>query len=337
ARQSAIKGGVPYSIPAYSLNIICGSGMKAVMSAYQIIKSKEADLILAGGTESMSQTPLLINSNVRVGLKMGDIVSKDHMILDALTDAFHGIHMGITAENIVAKYNISREEQDKFAISSQEKAILAINQGKFKNEIVPIEIKNRKGTIIIDTDEYPNRETSLQKLSQLRPAFKKDGSVTAGNSSGINDGAAILLVASEKALKKYNLTPLVEIVGVGQDGVDPLVMGLGPIPAIQNVLQKTNLDLKEINLLELNEAFAGQALGVMKELSIINSVDFEWFNGKTNVNGGAIALGHPVGASGARILTTLIHEMKKKDSIYGLASLCIGGGMGTAIIVKNVK
>ncbi|MGL5230737.1 MAG: acetyl-CoA C-acetyltransferase [Cetobacterium sp.] len=337
ARQSAIKGGVPYSIPAYSLNIICGSGMKAVMSAYQIIKSKEADLILAGGTESMSQTPLLINSNVRVGLKMGDIVSKDHMILDALTDAFHGIHMGITAENIVAKYNISREEQDKFAISSQEKAILAINQGKFKNEIVPIEIKNRKGTIIIDTDEYPNRETSLQKLSQLRPAFKKDGSVTAGNSSGINDGAAILLVASEKALKKYNLTPLVEIVGVGQGGVDPLVMGLGPIPAIQNVLQKTNLDLKEINLLELNEAFAGQALGVMKELSIINSVDFEWFNGKTNVNGGAIALGHPVGASGARILTTLIHEMKKKDSIYGLASLCIGGGMGTAIIVKNVK
>ncbi|MGL5350205.1 MAG: acetyl-CoA C-acetyltransferase [Cetobacterium sp.] len=337
ARQSAIKGGVPYSIPAYSLNIICGSGMKAVMSAYQIIKSKEADLILAGGTESMSQTPLLINSNVRVGLKMGDIVSKDHMILDALTDAFHGIHMGITAENIVAKYNISREEQDKFAISSQEKAILAINQGKFKNEIVPIEIKNRKGTIIIDTDEYPNRETSLQKLSQLRPAFKKDGSVTAGNSSGINDGAAILLVASEKALKKYNLTPLVEIVGVGQGGVDPLVMGLGPIPAIQNVLQKTNLDLKEINLLELNEAFAGQALGVMKELSIINSVDFEWFNGKTNVNGGAIALGHPVGASGARILTTLIHEMKKKDSIYGLASLCIGGGMGTSIIVKNVK
>ncbi len=337
ARQSAIKGGVPYSIPAYSLNIICGSGMKAVMSAYQIIKSEEADLILAGGTESMSQAPLLMNSNLRTGFKMGDVLAKDHMILDALTDAFHGIHMGITAENIVEKHNISREEQDSFAIYSQEKAISAIDNGKFKNEIVPIEVKDRKGIVVVDTDEYPNRKTSLEKLSQLRPAFKKDGSVTAGNSSGINDGAAILLLASEKAVKKYNLTPLVEIVGVGQGGVDPLVMGLGPVPAIQNVLQKTNLNLKEIDILELNEAFAAQALGVIKELSDINSIDFEWFNDKTNVNGGAIALGHPVGASGARILTTLIYEMKKIESVYGLASLCIGGGMGTAIIVKNVK
>ncbi|MGL5190345.1 MAG: acetyl-CoA C-acetyltransferase [Cetobacterium sp.] len=337
ARQSAIKGGVPHSIPAYSLNIICGSGMKAVMSAYQIIKSEEADLILAGGTESMSQAPLLMNSNLRTGFKMGDVLAKDHMILDALTDAFHGIHMGITAENIVEKHNISREEQDSFAIYSQEKAISAIDNGKFKNEIVPIEVKDRKGIVVVDTDEYPNRKTSLEKLSQLRPAFKKDGSVTAGNSSGINDGAAILLLASEKAVKKYNLTPLVEIVGVGQGGVDPLVMGLGPVPAIQNVLQKTNLNLKEIDILELNEAFAAQALGVIKELSDINSIDFEWFNDKTNVNGGAIALGHPVGASGARILTTLIYEMKKIESVYGLASLCIGGGMGTAIIVKNVK
>ncbi|WP_047384763.1 acetyl-CoA C-acetyltransferase [Cetobacterium sp. ZWU0022] len=337
ARQSAIKGGVPHSIPAYSLNIICGSGMKAVMSAYQIIKSEEADLILAGGTESMSQAPLLMNSNLRTGFKMGDVLAKDHMILDALTDAFHGIHMGITAENIVEKHNISREEQDSFAIYSQEKAISAIDNGKFKNEIVPIEVKDRKGIVVVDTDEYPNRKTSLEKLSQLRPAFKKDGSVTAGNSSGINDGAAILLLASEKAVKKYNLTPLVEIVGVGQGGVDPLVMGLGPVPAIQNVLQKTNLNLKEMDILELNEAFAAQALGVIKELSDINSIDFEWFNDKTNVNGGAIALGHPVGASGARILTTLIYEMKKIESVYGLASLCIGGGMGTAIIVKNVK
>lgn len=336
ARQASIKGGVPHTVPAYSLNQICGSGMKAVMSAYQIIKSGEANLILAGGTESMSEAPLLMNSNLRTGVKMGDSIAKDHMILDALTDAFHGVHMGITAENIVEKHSISREEQDSFAISSQEKAIAAIQNGKFKDEIVPISISDRKGTITIDTDEYPNRNTSLEKLSQLRPAFKKDGSVTAGNSSGLNDGSAILLLASESAIKKYNLAPLVQIVGVGQGGVDPLVMGLGPVPAIQNVLQKTNLNLKNMDLLELNEAFAAQAIGVIKELSEIYSINPEWFKNKTNINGGAISLGHPVGASGARILTTLIHEMKKKNSEYGLASLCIGGGMGTAIIIKNI-
>ena len=336
-RQSAIKGGVPYTVPAYSLNIICGSGMKAVMSAYQIIKSGEASLILAGGTESMSQAPHLLNHNIRTGIKMGDSVAKDHMILDALTDAFHGIHMGITAENIAELHNISREAQDEFSIESQEKAISAIDNGRFKEEIVPIEIKDRKGNIIVDTDEYPNRKTSLEKLSQLRPAFKKDGTVTAGNASGINDGAAVLLVASEAAVKKYNLTPLAEIVGVGQGGVDPLVMGLGPVPAIKNVLDKTGLKLQDIDLLELNEAFAVQSLGVMKELCEMYSLDPVWFKDKTNVNGGAIALGHPVGASGARILTTLVHEMKKRDSKYGLASLCIGGGMGTAIILKNIQ
>lgn len=336
-RQSAIRGGVPYSVPAYSLNIICGSGMKAVMSAYQIIKSGEASLILAGGTESMSQAPHLLNHNIRTGIKMGDSLAKDHMILDALTDAFHGVHMGITAENIAEKHNISREEQDQFSIESQQKAITAIDSGRFKDEIVPIEVKDRKETIVVDTDEYPNRKTSLEKLSQLRPAFKKDGSVTAGNASGINDGAAILLIASESAVKKYNLTPLVEIVGVGQGGVDPLVMGLGPVPAIKNVLDKTGMKLKDMDILELNEAFAVQSLGVMKELCEMYSIDPAWFNDKTNVNGGAIALGHPVGASGARILTTLVHEMKKRKSEYGLASLCIGGGMGTAIIVKNVQ
>ncbi|MGL5312294.1 MAG: acetyl-CoA C-acetyltransferase [Peptostreptococcaceae bacterium] len=336
ARQSSIKGGIPHSVPAYSLNQICGSGMKAVMSAYQIIKSGEANLILAGGTESMSQAPLLMNSNLRTGVKMGDSLAKDHMILDALTDAFHGIHMGITAENIVEKYSISREEQDSFALASQEKAIVALNNGRFKNEIVPVSITDRKGTITIDTDEYPNKNTSLKKLSELRAAFKKEGSVTAGNSSGLNDGSALLLLASESALKKYNLIPLVEIIGVGQGGVDPLVMGLGPVPAIKSVLEKTNLDLKNIDLFELNEAFAAQAIGVIKELSEIYSINSDWFKDKTNVNGGAIALGHPVGASGARILTTLIHEMKKRNSEYGLASLCIGGGMGTAIIVKNI-
>ncbi|MGL4569402.1 MAG: acetyl-CoA C-acetyltransferase, partial [Fusobacteriaceae bacterium] len=336
ARQSSIKGGVPYTVPAYSLNQICGSGMKAIMSAYQIIKSGEANLILAGGTESMSGAPLLMSSNIRTGFKMGDSLAKDHMILDALTDAFHGVHMGITAENIAEKYSISREEQDYFAMSSQEKAITAISSGKFKDEIVPIITKDKKGTVTVETDEYPNRNTSLEKLSKLRPAFKKDGSVTAGNSSGLNDGSAILLLASESAIKKYNLNPLVEIVGVGQGGVDPLFMGLGPVPAIQNVLQKTNLDLKNINLFELNEAFSAQAMGVIKELSEIHSINPEWFKDRTNVNGGAIALGHPVGASGARILTSLIHEMKKRKSEYGLASLCIGGGMGTAIIVKNI-
>ncbi|MGL5053739.1 MAG: acetyl-CoA C-acetyltransferase [Fusobacteriaceae bacterium] len=337
ARQASIKGGIPNTVPAYSLNQICGSGMKTIMSAYQIIKSGEASLILAGGTESMSQAPLLMNSNVRTGFKMGDSLAKDHMILDALTDAFHGIHMGITAENIAEKYCISREEQDRFSVLSQEKAILAIDNGTFKNEIVPIKITNRKETIIIDTDEYPNRKSSFDQLSKLRPAFKKDGSVTAGNSSGINDGAALVLLASESALKKYNLTPLVEIIGVGQGGVDPLVMGLGPVPAIENVLQKTNLNLKNMDILELNEAFAVQALGVIKELSLKHSLNTEWFENRTNMNGGAIALGHPVGASGARILITLIHELKNKKAEYGLASLCIGGGMGTAIIVKNIQ
>ncbi|MEG1807131.1 MAG: acetyl-CoA C-acetyltransferase [Cetobacterium sp.] len=335
-RQSAINGGVPFTVPAYSINIICGSGMKAIMTAYQSIKSGESSLILAGGTESMSQAPLLLNSNVRTGMKMGDSIARDHMILDALTDAFHGVHMGITAENIADKHGITREEMDEFSIHSQIKAISAIDSGRFKDEIVPIEIKDKKGSIIFDTDEYPNRKTSFEKLSTLRPAFKKDGAVTAGNSSGINDGAAILLIASEEALKKYNLKPLVEIIGVGQGGVDPLVMGLGPVPAIKNVLDKTGLTLEQMDLLELNEAFAVQSLGVIKEVSEMYSIDPAWFNDKTNVNGGAIALGHPVGASGARITTTLIHEMKKRNSNYGLASLCIGGGMGTAIILKNI-
>lgn len=336
-RQVSIKAGIPFTTPAYSLNIICGSGMKAVMNAYKEILSGDSNLIFAGGTESMSQTPFLLSHSNRGGYKMGDSTLKDHMVLDALTDAFHGVHMGITAENIADQYNISREDQDKFAISSQEKAIAAIDSGRFSDEIVPIEIIDRKGTIIVDTDEYPNRKTSYEKLLSLRPAFRKDGSVTAGNSSGINDGASVLLLASEEAVKKYNLKPLVEIVGVGQGGVDPLVMGLGPVPAIKNVLNKTNMELSDIELLELNEAFAVQSLGVMKQLSKDHNISEDWFKDKTNVNGGAIALGHPVGASGNRIITTLIYELKKRELTYGLASLCIGGGMGTAIIVKNIK
>ena len=324
-------------VPAYTVNIICGSGMKTVMLAYNAIKLGDANLIIAGGIESMSGAPYLIPGSIRAGHKMGDFKTIDHMVLDALTDAFEGYHMGVTAENIAEKYNISKESQDNFAVESQRRAIVAIDNGKFKDEIVPIEIKSRRETIIFDTDEYPNRKTSIEKLAKLKTIFKKDGTVTAGNASGINDGASIMLVASEEAVKKYNLIPLVEIVATGQGGVDPSIMGMGPVPAIKSALNKANMELKDMELLELNEAFAAQSLGVMTELSNQHDVTMEWFKDKTNVNGGAIALGHPVGASGNRITTTLIHEMKRRKIEYGLASLCIGGGMGTAMILKNIK
>jgi acetyl-CoA C-acetyltransferase len=245
--------------------------------------------------------------------------------------------MGITAENIAEKYNITREQQDAVAMKSQEKAIKAIDAGVFKDEIVPVIIKTRKGDVVVDTDEFPNRNTSLEKLGALRPAFKKDGSVTAGSSSGINDGASVMLVVSEEALKKYNLTPLMEIIGMGQGGVEPSVMGLGPTPAIRQALKNAKLTLNDMELFELNEAFASQSLGVLHELEAEYNISKDEILSKTNVNGGAIALGHPVGASGNRIMTTLIHQMIKDHKTYGLASLCIGGGMGTAIIFKNVK
>jgi len=336
-RQISIGAGIPDTVPAYSLNMACGSGMKAIMNAYTSIKAGMHNLIIVGGTESMSQAPFMTPYKVRSGIKMGDFILKDHMIYDALTDAFNNVHMGITAENIVDKHGLTREEQDEFSIKSQEKAIKAIDEGRFKDEIVPVIVKHRKGEDIVDTDEYPNRRTTLEKLGTLRAAFKKGGSVTAGNSSGINDGASFMLIASEEAVKKYNLTPLVEVVGVGQAGVDPLYMGLGPVPAIKNVLHTTNMKLSEMDLIELNEAFAAQSLGVIKELVEEHDLTKEEILSRTNVNGGAIALGHPVGASGNRITTTLIHEMKKRKVTYGLASLCIGGGMGTAVIVKNVE
>ncbi|WP_028854835.1 acetyl-CoA C-acetyltransferase [Psychrilyobacter atlanticus] len=336
-RQAAIDGGVPVEVPAYTVNIICGSGMKTVMLAYNAIKSGEANLIMAGGVESMSTAPYLIPESARSGHRMGDFKTIDHMVFDALTDAFKGYHMGVTAENIAEKYNLSKESQDAFAIESQKRAIAAVDSGRFKDEIVPIEVKSRRETIVFDTDEHPNRKTSLEKLGKLKTIFKKDGTVTAGNASGINDGASVMLVASEEAVKKYNLTPLVEIVATGQGGVDPSIMGMGPVPAVNNALKKAGMTLKEMELLELNEAFAAQSLGVMTELTRQYDVTLDWFSDKTNVNGGAIALGHPVGASGNRITTTLIHEMKKREVNFGLASLCIGGGMGTAVILKNVK
>lgn len=335
-RQVVINSGLPVEVPGYSLNILCGSGMKAVMTASNNIRLGEANLILAGGTECMSQAPFLQSADTRKGFKMGAISLQDHILVDGLTDAFTGIHMGVTAENVAEKYGITRAQQDEFAIKSQEKAISAIDSGRFKNEIVPVEAKVGRDTVTVDTDEHPNRKTTLEKLGGLKAVFKKDGSVTAGNASGINDGAAILLLASEKAVKEYNLTPIAEIVSYDQGGVAPEIMGIGPVPAIVKALKKANLTLEDMDLIELNEAFAAQSMGVVKGLVEATGTSEEFIMERTNVNGGAIALGHPIGASGARILVTLVHEMKKRNSQYGLASLCIGGGMGTAVILKNL-
>jgi len=298
ARQASIKAGLPQSVPAYGLNMICGSGMKTINLAYANIKAGEANLIIAGGTESMSQAGFIMPGSVRGGHKMMDLKAVDHMVFDGLTDAFEGYHMGITAENIAAKYGITREEQDAFSAASQTKAAAAQDAGNFKNEIVPVEIKTRRETICFDADEFINRKSSEEKLAGLRPAFKKDGTVTAGNASGINDGAAFVMLASEEAVKAYNLTPMAEIVATGQGGVDPAIMGMGPVPAIANALSKADMKLEQMEVLELN---------------------------------------HPIGASGTRITVSLIHEMKRSGKDLGLASLCIGGGMGTALILKNVK
>jgi acetyl-CoA C-acetyltransferase len=335
ARQAAIKGGIPQEVPAYGINMICGSGMKAILNAYVNIKSGEANLILAGGTESMSGAAYSVPASIRNGVKMGDLKLVDTMISDGLTDAFSETHMGITAENIAEKFGITREAQDAFSYRSQQNAIKAIDGGKFKKEIVPVQIVTKKETITFDTDEFVNRTSTPEKLANLRPAFKKDGTVTAGNASGINDGASFVLIASEEAVKEFGLTPMVEIVAVGQGGVDPAIMGMGPVPAIGNALKKANMKLSEMEVLELNEAFAAQSLGVIGQLCKDHGVTREWIDEICNLNGGAIALGHPIGASGNRITVSLIHEMKRSGKQFGLASLCIGGGMGTAVILKN--
>lgn len=335
-RTIALEAGIPDEVCAHSINMVCGSGMRSVMEAYMSIQSGFNDIVIAGGAESMSQAPYLIPYTTRTGNKMGDWKAIDHMIYDALTDARLNYHMGITAENIATKYNITREMQDNFALMSQEKAIKAVDAGRFKDEIVPITVRSKKGDTVFDTDEHPNRTTNAEKLAKLKPAFKPDGgTVTAGNASGINDGASFVMIVSEDALKKFNLKPLCEIVGIGQGGVDPSVMGLGPVPAIRNALKHAHVKLSDIELVELNEAFAAQSLGVVHELVQEHGIDREAFLKKTNVNGGAIALGHPVGASGNRIMVTLIHEMIKSDKHLGLASLCIGGGQGTAVILKR--
>ncbi len=335
ARQISIKSGIPQEVPAYSLNMVCGSGMKSIMNAYVGIQAGFSRIVVAGGVESMSGAPFLTTGKVRSGYKMGAIQMEDHILKDALTDAFGDMHMGITAENIVDKHNISREEQDAFAYASQVKAIQAVDSGRFNDEIVPIEIPSRKGVVVFDKDEYPNRTTTPEILAKLRPAFKKDGSVTAGNSSGINDGASFMVIASEDAVKEFNLPVLAEIVSVGQGGVDPNYMGLGPVPAVRNALSAAGMKLSEMELIELNEAFAAQSIGVVKELAEEHDLTEAEIFERTNVNGGAIALGHPVGVSGNRIVVTLLHEMIKQDKKIGLASLCIGGGMGTGIIIKR--
>lgn len=327
ARQISVKAGIPVETPATTINMLCGSGLRTVSLAAQTIIAGDNDVVVVGGTENMSRAPYVLNS-ARFGSRMGNDTMVDTMIHDALTDAFNGYHMGITAENIAEKYGITREEQDTFAAASQKKAEKAMAEGKFKDEIAPVTIPQRKGEpLVVDTDEYPKKGVTAESLSRLRPAFKKDGTVTAGNASGINDGAAALVVMSREKADELGLTPLATIVSYGNGGVDPSIMGIGPVPSTKTALQKSGLTIDDMDLIEANEAFAAQALAVGKDL--------KWDADKVNVNGGAIALGHPVGASGARILVTLLHEMKRRNSTYGLATLCIGGGMGTSVVVKR--
>ena len=328
ARQVSIKAGLPVSVNSFTVNKVCGSGMKSVILATQSILLSDAEIIAAGGIENMDMAPYLLKK-ARYGYKMGNAEIIDHMVFDGLTDIFNMYHMGITAENLAEKYNITRQKQDEFAYQSQEKAFAAIESGRFKDEIVGYEIKDKKGNVtIFEVDEHPRR-TSLEKLSALKPAFKKDGTVTAGNASGINDCAAVLILASADAVKKYNLKPLARIVEYGFGGVPPEIMGVGPVEAIKNLFKRSGLKFSDIDLWELNEAFASQSLAVLKDLPEINPQ-------LVNVNGGAIALGHPIGASGTRIIITLLYEMIKRKNKIGVASLCIGGGQGIAIAIERV-
>ena len=327
ARQVSIHSGIPKEKPAMTLNILCGSGLRSVSLATQMIMAGDDDIVLAGGTESMSNAPYLVQ-DARWGAKMGDKKFVDDLMRDGLTDAFEGYPMGMTAENIVEKYGLTREEQDQLAAESQNRAEKARKEGRFKDEIVPVEIKDRKGNVtVVEDDEYIKEGVTVEGISKLKPAFKKGGSVTAANASGINDGASALIIMSEEKAKELGVTPLATIVSYATEGVDPAIMGTGPIPTVRKALEKANLSLDDMELIEANEAFAAQALSVIKELGLNTDI--------VNVNGGAIALGHPIGASGARILTTLLYEMEKRDVKKGLATLCIGGGMGTAVIVER--
>lgn len=329
ARQAAIKAGLAYEIPSYTVNKVCGSGLKAVNHAAQSIMLGDADVVVAGGMESMTNAPYTLDSKARWGHRMGNGKLTDVMIQDGLWCAMNDYHMGITAENVAERFQISRESQDMAAFESQEKAINAIKSGAFKNEIMPITIKSKKGDTVFDTDEFPRAGTTFEKLSLLKPAFKKDGTVTAGNASGINDGGAALVIMSADKARELGVKPLARIVSYGSGGVDPKIMGMGPVPATRQALKKAGLSISDIGLIEANEAFAAQFLAVGKELGLSKEI--------VNVNGGAIALGHPIGASGARILVTLIHAMQARQAKYGLATLCIGGGQGVATIIENLN
>ncbi|HDK7420538.1 TPA: acetyl-CoA C-acetyltransferase [Staphylococcus aureus] len=328
ARIAAMKGGLPETVPAFTVNKVCGSGLKSIQLAYQSIVTGENDIVLAGGMENMSQSPMLVN-NSRFVFKMGHQSMVDSMVYDGLTDVFNQYHMGITAENLVEQYGISREEQDTFAVNSQQKAVRAQQNGEFDSEIVPVSIPQRKGEpIVVTKDEGVRENVSVEKLSRLRPAFKKDGTVTAGNASGINDGAAMMLVMSEDKAKELNIEPLAVLDGFGSHGVDPSIMGIAPVGAVEKALKRSKKELSDIDVFELNEAFAAQSLAVDRELKLPPE--------KVNVKGGAIALGHPIGASGARVLVTLLHQLNDEVET-GLTSLCIGGGQAIAAVVSKYK
>ncbi|HHO5953435.1 TPA: acetyl-CoA C-acetyltransferase [Staphylococcus aureus] len=328
ARIAAMKGGLPETVPAFTVNKVCGSGLKSIQLAYQSIVTGENDIVLAGGMENMSQSPMLVN-NSRFGFKMGHQSMVDSMVYDGLTDVFNQYHMGITAENLVEQYGISREEQDTFAVNSQQKAVRAQQNGEFDSEIVPVSIPQRKGEpILVTKDEGVRENVSVEKLSRLRPAFKKDGTVTAGNASGINDGAAMMLVMSEDKAKELNIEPLAVLDGFGSHGVDPSIMGIAPVGAVEKALKRSKKELSDIDVFELNEAFAAQSLAVDRELKLPPE--------KVNVKGGAIALGHPIGVSGARVLVTLLHQLNDEVET-GLTSLCIGGGQAIAAVVSKYK
>lgn len=329
ARLVAVNAGIPVEVPSFTINKLCGSGLKAVALAAQSIMTGENDIVVAGGTENMSQAPFLLTTS-RWGQRLGNGQMIDVLLRDGLIDTFDEIHMGITAENIVEKYGITREEQDKLAVESQNRVQKAIEEGKFKDEIVPLKIPQRRGEpIIFDRDEFPRNNTTMESVSKLKPAFKKDGTVTAANSSGINDGAAAVVVMSRERAEKLGLKPLATIKSYASAGVDSKIMGTGPIPAIKKALKNADTNLQDIQLMEINEAFAAQALSVIKELNLNTDI--------VNVNGGAIALGHPIGASGTRVLITLLYEMEKRNVNKGLVSLCIGGGQGIAMIVEKDK
>ena len=326
ARQAALKGGLPDMVPAYTINKVCGSGLKATHLATQAIRCGDAQIIIAGGQENMSASPHVL-PNSRDGFRMGDTKLVDTMIVDGLWDVYNQYHMGVTAENVARKYDISRAEQDEFALQSQLKAEAAVKEGRFKDEIIPVEIPSKKGAVVFDTDEYPKHGSTLEALSSLRPAFNKEGTVTAGNASGINDGAAAVIMMSASKARELGLQPLARIKAYSSAGLDPSIMGMGPVSASRLCLQKAGWTHEDVDLMEINEAFAAQAIAVNKEMG--------WDTSKINVNGGAIALGHPIGASGARVLVTLLHEMARRDAKRGLASLCIGGGMGVALAVER--